>query len=68
MKYNSSNFALLMAFTHGTDHFARRMIPPLIPLWAFFFRRTTLANCPSPRNTNIQYRIIPNTLWNRRGF
>lgn len=37
MKYNSSNFALLMAFTHGTDHFARRMIPPLIPLWAFFF-------------------------------
>lgn len=37
MKYNSSNFALLMAFTHGTDHFARRMIPPLIPLWALFF-------------------------------
>jgi len=26
-----------MAFTHGTDHFARRMIPPLLPLWAFFF-------------------------------
>ncbi len=37
MNYNSSNFALLMAFTHGTDHFARRMIPPLIPLWALVF-------------------------------
>ncbi len=31
------NFALMLSFAHGLDHFTRRLIPPLIPIWALLF-------------------------------
>ncbi len=27
----------MLSFAHGLDHFTRRLIPPLIPIWAFLF-------------------------------
>ena len=27
----------MLSFAHGIDHFTRRLIPPLIPIWALFF-------------------------------
>ena len=37
MKNTGRNFALMLSFAHGLDHFTRRLIPPLIPIWALFF-------------------------------
>ena len=37
MDRTDRSFALMLSFAHGLDHFTRRLIPPLIPIWAFLF-------------------------------
>lgn len=37
MDAHERRFALLLSLAHGLDHFSRRLLPPLIPLWAVAF-------------------------------
>ncbi|MCH2453995.1 MAG: hypothetical protein MK159_05255, partial [Halobacteriales archaeon] len=37
MDRTDRSFALMLSFAHGLDHITRRLIPPLIPIWAFLF-------------------------------